>query len=116
MGSLRAEAGSNRPAIIGASTHFLNLALNLEYAEADFYTVSKMIFRQPVVGTCIPTGEQNGLAVTGVYFSSGLYNCFFRAIWRVRKELGMNLTRRDMIRLTTALPAAAWLNDYHAFA
>jgi L-alanine-DL-glutamate epimerase-like enolase superfamily enzyme len=28
----------------------------------------------------------------------------------------MNLTRRDMIRLTTALPAAAWLNNYHAFA
>jgi L-alanine-DL-glutamate epimerase-like enolase superfamily enzyme len=28
----------------------------------------------------------------------------------------MNLTRRDMIGLTTALPAAAWLNNYHAFA
>src|ERR1700686_5498466 len=61
--------------------------------------------------------EQNSLAVTGVYFSSGLYKLLLPGhLERVRKELGMNLTRRDMIGLTTALPAAAWLNNYDAFA
>jgi sigma54-dependent transcription regulator len=28
----------------------------------------------------------------------------------------MNLTRRDMIRLMTAAPAAAWFNNYRALA